>query len=74
VTLLDDPEETVIATITPPSKVEEPVVEEETELVGEDGEPIEAPEGEDAEGEGEGDGDSGGGDSDSGGGDSGEDS
>jgi large subunit ribosomal protein L25 len=68
VTLLDDPEETVIATVTPPSKVEEPVVEEETELVGEDGEPIEAPEGEGAEGEGEGGGDAGGG-GDSGGGD-----
>jgi large subunit ribosomal protein L25 len=41
VTLLDDPE-TVIATITPPTL--EPVVEEietETELVGEEGEPIE---------------------------------
>jgi large subunit ribosomal protein L25 len=51
VTLLDEPE-TVIATITPPTL--EPVEEEietETELVGEDGEPIEAPEGE-AEGEG----------------------
>ena len=39
VTLLDDPEETVIATITPPTL--EPVEEEietETELVGEDGE------------------------------------
>jgi large subunit ribosomal protein L25 len=54
VTLLDDPDETVIATITPPTQ--EPVEEEietETELVGEDGEPIEAPEGEgEAEGEG----------------------
>jgi len=42
VTLLDDPEETVVATITPPTA--EPVEEEietETELVGEDGEPIE---------------------------------
>ena len=42
VTLLDDVE-TVIATITPPTL--EPVEEEietETELVGEDGEPIEA--------------------------------
>jgi large subunit ribosomal protein L25 len=51
VTLLDDPEETVIATITPPTQ--EPVEEEietETELVGEDGEPIEAPEGEEGEG------------------------
>jgi large subunit ribosomal protein L25 len=46
VKLLDDTE-TVIATITPPTL--EPVEEEietETELVGEDGEPIEAPEGE----------------------------
>ena len=35
-TVLDDPEETVIATITPPSKAEAPeTVEEETELVGE---------------------------------------
>ena len=42
VTLLDDPEETVVATITPPTL--EPVEEEietETELIGEDGEPIE---------------------------------
>jgi len=46
VKLLDDAD-TVIATITPPTL--EPVEEEietETELVGEDGEPIEAPEGE----------------------------
>lgn len=36
VDLLDDPEETVIATITPPSRVEEPEeIEEEAELVGE---------------------------------------
>ncbi|MGH2967448.1 MAG: 50S ribosomal protein L25 [Solirubrobacteraceae bacterium] len=51
VTLLDDLEETVVATITPPTL--EPVEEEietETELVGEDGEPIEA-----AEAEAEGD-------------------
>jgi large subunit ribosomal protein L25 len=35
VTFLDDPEETIIATITPPSRVEEPTeVEEEAELVG----------------------------------------
>lgn len=35
-TVLDDPNETVIATITPPSKAEAPeTVEEETELVGE---------------------------------------
>ena len=50
VTLLDDLEETIIATITPPSEVgEEPEVEEETELVGE--EAAEAAEA--AEGEGE---------------------
>ena len=43
VTFLDDPEETVLATITPPTL--EPVEEEietETELVGEDGEVAEA--------------------------------
>jgi large subunit ribosomal protein L25 len=55
VKLLDDPE-TVIATITPPTL--EPVEEEietETELVGEDGEPIEgeAAEGEEAAGSSE---------------------
>ena len=38
VTLLDDPEETVIATLTPPRVEEEPEIEEETELVGEEGE------------------------------------
>ena len=56
VTFLDDPEETVIATLVPPTEVEEPEeIEEETVLVGEDGEPIEVPEGEEApEGEGEG--------------------
>ncbi len=38
VELLDDLEETIIATITPPSEIEEePEVEEETELVGEEG-------------------------------------
>jgi large subunit ribosomal protein L25 len=66
VTFLDDPEETIIATVTIPTEVEEPEVEEETELVGEDGEPIEGetPEGEAAaEGEApaEGGGDEGGG-------------
>src|ERR1700754_959571 len=43
ITLLDDLEETVIATITPPTL--EPVedeIETETELVGEDGEPLDA--------------------------------
>jgi large subunit ribosomal protein L25 len=61
VTLLDDPEETVLATLTPPRVEEEPEIEEETELVGEEGEPIEGeevPEGE-APAEGEGGGDSG---------------
>src|SRR5215216_5548616 len=57
VTLLDDLEETVIATITPPTQ--EPVddeIETETELVGEDGEPIEAAvEGEEAQRQAEGD-------------------
>ena len=52
VTFLDDPE-TIIATVTVPTEVpEEPEIEEETELVGEDGEPVAAAEGEDAEGEG----------------------
>jgi large subunit ribosomal protein L25 len=51
-TVLDDPEETVIATITPPSKAEAPeTVEEETELVGEGEEGAEASEG-DSEGDG----------------------
>jgi large subunit ribosomal protein L25 len=65
VTLLDEnPEEITIASIVPPTKVEEPELEEETELVGEDGEPIEAAEGEAAEGdEGAGDESSGGDDS-----------
>jgi large subunit ribosomal protein L25 len=52
VEFLDDPEETIIATVVVPTEVEEPEeIEEETELVGEDGEPIEAVEGEDGEGE-----------------------
>ena len=44
VEFLDDPEEFTIATVVVPTKVEEPEIEEETELVGEDGEPIEPPE------------------------------
>src|SRR5215216_5578133 len=44
VEFLDDPEETIIATVVVPTEVEEPEIEEETELVGEDGEPIEAAE------------------------------
>ena len=39
VTFLDDPEETILATVVVPTEVEEPEIEEETELVGEDGEP-----------------------------------
>jgi large subunit ribosomal protein L25 len=46
VTFLDDPEETIIATVVVPTEVEEPEIEEETVLVGEDGEPIEAAEAE----------------------------
>lgn len=38
VTFLDDPEETIIATITVPTEVVEPEIEEETELVGEEAE------------------------------------
>jgi large subunit ribosomal protein L25 len=50
--LADNPEEVTIATVVVPTEVEEPEVEEETELVGEDGEPLEVPEGEElAEGE-----------------------
>jgi large subunit ribosomal protein L25 len=47
-----EPEEVTIATLNPPRVEEEPEpdVEEEAELIGEDGEPIEAPEGE-AEGD-----------------------
>jgi large subunit ribosomal protein L25 len=60
VVFLDDPEETIIATVTiPAEEPEEPDVEEETALVGEDGEPVaEGEAGEEgaapAEGEGEG--------------------
>jgi len=52
VEFLDDLEETIIASVVVPTEVEEPEeIEEETALVGEDGEPIEAPaeEGEEAE-------------------------
>jgi len=64
VTIVDDLEETVVATITPPRVEEEPEeIESETGLVGEDGEPI--AEGEEAaEGEAEGGDESSGGDSD----------
>jgi large subunit ribosomal protein L25 len=47
VTLLDDPDETVLATVTPPTKEPEPEeIETETEVVGEGEEPAEAAEGE----------------------------
>ena len=48
VVFLDDPKETIIATITIPTQVVEPEVEEETELVGEEAEAVV---GEEAEGE-----------------------
>jgi large subunit ribosomal protein L25 len=56
VEFLDDPEETIVATITAPTEIEEPEIEEEAELVGEDGEPIEAAEGEEGEAPAEGEG------------------
>ena len=56
VEFLDDPEETIVATVTTPTEVEEPEIEEEAELVGEDGEPIEAAEGEEGEAPAEGEG------------------
>jgi large subunit ribosomal protein L25 len=48
--VVDDPEEITIATLSPPRLEEEPEpeLEEEAELVGEDGEPIEREEGEEA--------------------------
>ena len=49
VEFLDDPEETIIASVVVPTEVEEPEIEEETELIGEDGEPIEVAEGEEGE-------------------------
>jgi large subunit ribosomal protein L25 len=54
VTFLDDPEETVIATVVVPTEVEEPEIEEETELVGEGVEGEEVPEGEEGAEEAEG--------------------
>jgi large subunit ribosomal protein L25 len=52
VEFLDDPEETILATVVVPTEVEEPEeIEEETVLIGEDGEPIEAPAEEGEEGE-----------------------
>jgi large subunit ribosomal protein L25 len=40
VLFLDDPEETIVATVTIPTEVVEPEVEEETELVGEEAEAV----------------------------------
>ena len=40
VVFLDDPEETIIATVTIPTEVVEPEVEEETELVGDEAEAV----------------------------------
>ena len=55
VEFLDDPEETIIATVVVPTEVEEPEeIEEETELVGEEGEGPEGEEAPEAEAEGEG--------------------
>jgi large subunit ribosomal protein L25 len=49
VEFLDDPDETIIATVVVPTEVEEPEeVEEETELVGEEGEELPEGEGEEA--------------------------
>ncbi len=62
VTLLDDPDETVLATLTPPRVEEEPEIEEETELVGEEGEVPEGEEGAEGEASAEGDGGDSGGD------------
>ena len=57
VTILDDVEETVVATLTPPKleaeleALEEEALEQETEVVGEGEEPAEGEEGAEAEGE-----------------------
>ena len=66
VVFLDDPEETIIATVTIPTEVVEPEVEEETELVGDEAEAVagdEAGEEGAAPAEGEGGSEGGGGDS-----------
>src|SRR5215218_9052570 len=44
VTFLDEHEETILASVVVPTEVEEPEIEEETELVGEEGEPVEGAE------------------------------
>jgi large subunit ribosomal protein L25 len=59
VEFLDDPEETTIATLVPPTVEEEPDIEEETELVGEGEEPAaDAAEGDESGDEGGDSGDS----------------
>lgn len=58
VEFLDDPDETVVATVILPTVEEEPEIEEETELVGEEGEAAEGADAEASEGSGEGSGDS----------------
>jgi large subunit ribosomal protein L25 len=66
VVFLDDPEETIVATVTIPTEVVEPEVEEETELVGDEAEAVtgdEAGEEGAAPAEGEGGSEGGGGDS-----------
>jgi len=66
VKILDDLDETVVATLSPPRVEEEPEeIETETELIGEDGEPIEAPEGDGEDSADGSDADAGTGDSDS---------
>jgi large subunit ribosomal protein L25 len=53
-TFLDDPDETIIATITMPTEEpEEPEIEEEAELVGEEAEAVEGEEGAEPTAEGE---------------------
>jgi len=60
VEFLDDLEETTVATIVVPTEVEEPEIEEETEVVGEDGEaPADAGEGDAEQDESAASGDSG---------------
>jgi large subunit ribosomal protein L25 len=48
VEFLDDLVETIVATITAPTEIAEPEIEEEAVLIGEDGEPIPPAEGEEA--------------------------
>ena len=71
--MVDDPEEITIATLSPPRVEEEPEpeLEEEAELIGEDGEPIEREEGEEGEEGDEAEGEAGGGEGGGEGGDGG---